>query len=82
MDENLTKYVPAVSFDPPMVRPVMIPHRRGKYVKFADVKESLSKSHNNVRLPRSCKTCILKNMCDAEYAMGQCWHNAVKAHFA
>lgn len=40
--------------------------------------------HNNaqVLLPPSCKACILNKTCKADYAMEQCWHNAVTAYFA
>jgi hypothetical protein len=51
MEANLTRYTCFLRDDGHSIAALMVPSDTGEYVKFADVKESLSKSHNKQSTP-------------------------------
>jgi hypothetical protein len=55
MEANLTRYTCFLRDDGHSIAALMVPSDTGEYVKFADVKESLSKSHNKQSTP--CPMC-------------------------
>jgi hypothetical protein len=56
METNLTRYTCFLRDDGHSIAALMVPSDTGEYVKFADVKESLSTSHNKPST-KSCAMC-------------------------
>jgi len=71
MEANLTRYTCFLRDDGHSIAALMVPSDTGEYVKFADIKESLSKSHNTGSPKFFC--CLGKlHKCPLQSSVGYC----------